>query len=383
MKRLIVAMALTAGSVFLASPASADEGTTEVTVEAASEQTPPAAEEPVVEQPVVEEPVVEEPVVEEPVVEEPVVEEPVVEEPVVEEPVVEEPVVEEPAALAAVTEVAAKKVKAPEFSKKVFVCKYTGTPGPDEVLQGGDNPISVSINSIDPKFVGNPLLLIGAIFSDEQGFSRVIAVDDGQDEPSAEACIAPVLPTYVAAEPPSASDPTCDADGELTVPADTNEITYESEPNGTGPGDYVVTATAAEGLTLTDDGIFEITVEEQLTGDECAEIEDEELEDVALLPDTGGEPMWMFPVGGAMALGGVLLLRATRRTATSEMSVSGNPGHSLALMPRLVNAPVKVLKEAPARISISTSPQVRSEWAAVAGGLALAAIAVYFRSRFR
>jgi LPXTG-motif cell wall-anchored protein len=144
-----------------------------------------------------------------------------------------------------------------------------------------------------------------------------------------------------------------------------------------------VTATAAEGLTLTDDGIFEITVEEQLSGDECAEIDDEELEDVALLPDTGGEPMWMFPVGGAMALGGVLLLRATRRTATSEMGVSGNPGHSLALMPRLVNAPVKVLKEAPARVSISTSPQVRSEWAAVAGGLALAAIAVYFRSRFR
>ena len=83
-----------------------------------------------------------------------------------------------------------------------------------------------------------------------------------------------------------------------------------------------------------------------------------------------------------MALGGVLLLRATRRTVTSEMGGSGNPGHSLALVPRLMNDPVKVLKEAPARVA-TTSPQVRSEWAAVAGGLALAAIAVYFRSRFR
>jgi LPXTG-motif cell wall-anchored protein len=343
-----------------------------VTVEAASEQAPPAAEEPVVEQPVVEQPVVEEPVVEEPVVEEPVVEEPVVE-----EPVVEESVVEEPAALAAEVEVAAAKVKENAFSKKVYVCKYTGTPGPDEVLQGGNNPESVSINAIDPKFEGNPLLLIGRVFSDAQGFSRVIAVDDGQGDPGIEAC-AGVLPTYVQAEPPSASKPTCDKDGKLKVPADTDEITYESEPSGTGPGDYVVTATAADGLTLTDDGIFEITVKEQLTGDECAEIED-----VALLPDTGGEPMWMFPVGGAMALGGVLLLRATRRTATSEVGGSGNPGHSLALVPRLMNNPVKVLKEAPARVATSTSPQVRSEWAAVAGGLALAAIAVYFRSRFR
>ncbi|WP_332643909.1 LPXTG cell wall anchor domain-containing protein, partial [Aeromicrobium sp.] len=233
--------------------------------------------------------------------------------------------------------------------------------------------------SIDPQFEGNPLLLVGLSFADAQGRSQVIAVDDGQPEPSIEAC-GEVLPTYVQAEPPSASDPTCDADGELTVPADTDEITYDSEPGGTGPGDYVVTATAAEGLTLTDDGIFEITVEEQLSGDECAEIEDEEL---ALLPDTGGEPMWMFPVGGAMALGGVLLLRATRRTATTEMGGSGSPGHSLALVPRLMKEPVKVLKEAPARVSTSTSTQVRSEWAAVAGGLALAALAVYFRSRFR
>jgi hypothetical protein len=378
MKRLIVAMALTAGSVFLASPASADEGTTEVTVEAASEQAPPAAEEPAAQDPVVQEPVVQEPVVEEPVVQEPAVEEPVVEEPVVEEPVVEEPVVEDPAALSAATVVEAAKVKADDFSKKVYVCKYTGTPGPDEVLQGGNNPESVSINSIDPKFEGNPLLLIGRTFADAQNFSRVIAVDNGQGDPGIDAC-AGVLPTYVQADPPSASKPTCDKDGKLKVPADTDEITYVSEPEGTGPGDYVVTATAAEGLTLTDDGIFNITVKKQLTGDECAEIEPEE---AALLPDTGGEPLWMFPVGGAMALGGVLLLRATRRTVASEMGGSGNPGHSLALVPRLMNDPVKVLKEAPARVA-TTSPQVRSEWAAVAGGLALAAIAVYFRSRFR
>jgi hypothetical protein len=31
---------------------------------------------------------------------------------------------------------------------KVFVCKYVGTPGVDETLQSGQNPLSVSINSI-------------------------------------------------------------------------------------------------------------------------------------------------------------------------------------------------------------------------------------------
>ena len=31
-------------------------------------------------------------------------------------------------------------------SNKVFVCKYAGTPGVDERLQSGGNPISVSIN---------------------------------------------------------------------------------------------------------------------------------------------------------------------------------------------------------------------------------------------
>ncbi|MFY9227700.1 MAG: hypothetical protein WAO28_00005, partial [Candidatus Microsaccharimonas sp.] len=32
--------------------------------------------------------------------------------------------------------------------KKVFVCKYVGTPGVDERLQTGNNPISVSVNAI-------------------------------------------------------------------------------------------------------------------------------------------------------------------------------------------------------------------------------------------
>ena len=36
---------------------------------------------------------------------------------------------------------------------KVFVCKYVGTPGVDEVLATGQNPVSVSVNAI-PDYQG-------------------------------------------------------------------------------------------------------------------------------------------------------------------------------------------------------------------------------------
>ncbi|HEY6416858.1 MAG TPA: hypothetical protein VIX41_11485 [Acidimicrobiales bacterium] len=69
-------------------------------------------------------------------------------------------------------------------SDKVFVCKYVGTPGVDERLQTGQNPISVSINSIP---AGVPIE-VGSIFADAQGRSLIIAFDVGQPEPSPEDC---------------------------------------------------------------------------------------------------------------------------------------------------------------------------------------------------
>ena len=60
---------------------------------------------------------------------------------------------------------------------KVFVCKYVGTPGVDEVLQTGDNPISVSVSATGGATVGS-------YFSDSQGRSFVLALDTGQPEPT-------------------------------------------------------------------------------------------------------------------------------------------------------------------------------------------------------
>ncbi len=73
---------------------------------------------------------------------------------------------------------------------KVFVCKYVGTPGDGEVFQTGNNPISVSVNTI-PDYQG-----VGSYFGDDQGRSYVLAVDDstggGQSgEPDISECPPP------------------------------------------------------------------------------------------------------------------------------------------------------------------------------------------------
>lgn len=76
---------------------------------------------------------------------------------------------------------------------KVFVCKYVGTPGEDERLQTGQNPISVSSNAIKD-FQG-----VGSYFNDAHGRSYVLAIDEGQEEPDVSECPQP--------EPPEEEEP--------------------------------------------------------------------------------------------------------------------------------------------------------------------------------
>jgi LPXTG-motif cell wall-anchored protein len=78
-----------------------------------------------------------------------------------------------------------------EKEHKWFVCKYVGTPGVDERLQTGDNPISVDGHSI----LTFPNIVIGAFFADAQGRSVVIAQDTGQPEPDPDECPPPSVGT--------------------------------------------------------------------------------------------------------------------------------------------------------------------------------------------
>jgi len=71
---------------------------------------------------------------------------------------------------------------------KYFVCKYVGTPGVNEILQTGNNPISVSGNALTPPIV------IGGYFNDAQGRSYVVAQDTRQPEPTCPVPQTPVVP---------------------------------------------------------------------------------------------------------------------------------------------------------------------------------------------
>jgi hypothetical protein len=59
-------------------------------------------------------------------------------------------------------------------AEKVWVCKYVGTPGVDERLKEGKNPIEVSVNAI-----GVPNPQPGDLFVDAHGFS--VVVEEGSD----------------------------------------------------------------------------------------------------------------------------------------------------------------------------------------------------------
>lgn len=91
--------------------------------------------------------------------------------------------------------------KESETPKKVFVCKYVGTPGVDERLQTGNNPISVAVSSIqNNQWDGS----VPGWFSDAHDRSYVISYDTtsnggGQEgEPTVADCPEPEGP----GEPP-------------------------------------------------------------------------------------------------------------------------------------------------------------------------------------
>ena len=86
-----------------------------------------------------------------------------------------------------------------ECFRKVFVCKYVGTPGVDERLQTGNNPISVSVHAIANNGWDGTVGSDTSWFSDGQDRSYVLAYDDrtggGQEgEPDVSECPAPETP---------------------------------------------------------------------------------------------------------------------------------------------------------------------------------------------
>jgi hypothetical protein len=89
---------------------------------------------------------------------------------------------------------------AADANSKVWVCKYVRTPGDDEVLKAGKNPIEVNGHSVDQDKDGE--IFVGDQFADAQG--RSIVVQIGGEDPGAGAC----SPTPPPTTPPTTAPPT-------------------------------------------------------------------------------------------------------------------------------------------------------------------------------
>jgi hypothetical protein len=93
-------------------------------------------------------------------------------------------------------------------SDKVFVCKYVGKPGVNEVLQTGNNPISVSTNALGNAPDGSSFNgTLPFWFSDAQGRSVAFKFDERQGggqqgEPPLSECPSPPRPPDKEVDPP-------------------------------------------------------------------------------------------------------------------------------------------------------------------------------------
>jgi hypothetical protein len=157
---------------------------------------------------------------------------------------------------------------------KSYVCKYVGTPGVDERLQTGQNPIWVDNHAL----LGHDgTTHVGQAFSDAHGKSVVIVANTGKltPEPSVSDCPAPQGPpevTTVTPLFPSATEPTCALAGHLVVPAEpTGVLVTGGGADGAGPGTYVFTFAPKAGFAFPSgtQTTRSVTVLDQLTGEQC------------------------------------------------------------------------------------------------------------------
>jgi hypothetical protein len=92
----------------------------------------------------------------------------------------------------------AAPAQAADANSQVWVCKYVRTPGGDEVLKDGKNPIEVSGNSVDKDKDGQ--IFVGDQFADAQGLSVVVQIEGA--DPGAGIC-SPTPPPVVPTTPPT------------------------------------------------------------------------------------------------------------------------------------------------------------------------------------
>jgi hypothetical protein len=144
-----------------------------------------------------------------------------------------------------VVALAGDKVVGPNGEHQVVVCKYVGTPGVDERLQTGQNPIVVDSNALAEGFTGT----VPWAFADAQGRSIAIRWAADSHDGDISECPAPQGPIEVTATAPTFRDPTCELWAKVELPTVTG-VRY-AVVGTVAPGHEVeVEATADEGYVL-------------------------------------------------------------------------------------------------------------------------------------
>lgn len=228
-----------------------------------------------------------------------------------------------------------------EANDKVFVCKYVGTPGDNETLQTGQNPISVSVNAIP---VGAS---IGAYFADAQGRSLVIAFDTGQPEPSCPGSDGSTTTegstttwaTTTTANPTTTIHSTTSLDPTTTmfecppgqmehhpghcVPIDPT-TTLDSGPTTSGNTPPSSTSASTTPPSSSTPGIVPsvptTSVSSSTSSVDPTTTLDPPLDPTTIrrqsnLPTTGADTIWAIIVGAAALFAGIMLLLAVRHKA--------------------------------------------------------------------
>lgn len=142
---------------------------------------------------------------------------------------------------------------------KSYVCKYVGTPGLNERLQTGQNPIWVDNHSL----LGyDGTVTVGQQFRDGQGRSIVVVANTHQldPEPGLDSCPPPQGPPETVVPAAPTMNDVCDTKNDTyTIPVTTGVTYYVNDETVTagthhtnGAASIVVTASANEGYTLAD-----------------------------------------------------------------------------------------------------------------------------------
>jgi hypothetical protein len=109
---------------------------------------------------------------------------------------------------------------------QVVVCKYVGTPGPDERLQTGQNPIVVDIAALEDGFDGT----FPFEFSDKQGRSVAIRYAANSHDGDISECPGYVQPTPTPEVTPSPVPSTEPSSNPSPTPVPTPTVTPSESP---------------------------------------------------------------------------------------------------------------------------------------------------------